>query len=219
MADLTLYYHPFASYCWKVLIALYESGADFSPREIDLGAQPDRAALETVWPMRKFPVLVDATRGVTLPESSVIIEYLDRYYPSDFKAIPQDDDTMIEVRLMDRLFDGFIMTPMQTVVASHIRQTGRDLPGEADARAALATAYDVIDARLAGRDWAAGDNFTLADCAAFPSLHYADRIAAFRETHPTLAAYMARLEARPSVRRVLDGAAPYAHFFPVPPAG
>lgn len=216
MTGLTLFYHPLSSYCWKALIALHENGTDVTLRLIDFGKPEDAAELEAAWPMKHFPVLRDAAAGLTLPESSVIIEYVATRYPGGFNAIPDDAETALEVRLLDRLFDFFVMTPMQAVVFDHIRPDGSHDPlSVSRARGTLEQIYPVLEARLAGRQWAAGDSFSLADCAAMPSLHYAQKVAPFRAAYPGLGAYLDRLEARPSVQRVLEAAAPYAHMFPV----
>ena len=215
MSELTLFHHPLSSYCWKALLALYENGTRFAAVKIDLGNPTDRAVLAAAWSLCKFPVLRDEGRGETIPEASIIIEYLGRHYPGAFLAIPADGDAAIETRLMDRIFDNYVMTPMQAIVFDRIRPEAERSPADvARARALLATSYDLLERRLAGRTWAAGEAFTLADCAAAPSLYYADRLMPFRAAHPVLAAYMARLEARPSFARVLEEAAPYMAMFP-----
>ena len=216
MTALTLYYHPLSSYCWKALVALNEHGVDYALRQVDPGDATVGAELAALWPMRRFPVLVDEANDVVLPETSILIEYVTTRHSGAFAAIPTDPDVALEVRLLDRLFDNDVMTPMQQVVFEHLRPAPeRDAADIARARAALRKAYDMLEARLAGRTWAAGDAFTLADCAAMPALHYADKVEAFRVTHPWLGDYLARLEARASVVPVLEAAAPYAHFFPV----
>lgn len=215
MTQLKLFYHPLSSYSWKALIALYENGTAFTPFEVEFGNPNAQAALKAAWPMERFPVLEDHARGAILPESSVVIEYVSLHYPGNFDPIPENADAAIETRLMDRIFDNFVMTPMQTVVFGRIRPDGkRDFFVEEQARAGLAKVYDLIEGRIDGRQWAAGDAFTLADCAGAPSLYYADKIVPFRASHPVLAAYIGRLEARPSFARVLKEAAPYAHMFP-----
>jgi glutathione S-transferase len=215
MAGLTLFYHPLSSYCWKVLIALYENGKPFTPYQVDHDRPESVAALREAWAMERFPVLRDDNRGVTLPETSAIIEYLSIHYPGPFAPIPAGADDAMEVRVMDRLFDTIVMTGMQTVVFNTLRPAdAKDEYGADQARALLKKAYAMLEERITGRTWAAGDAFTLADCAAMPSLWYADRIVPFRGDHPVLADYMARLEDRPSVRRVLQGAEPYFAMFP-----
>lgn len=209
---MELFYHPLSSYSWKVLIALYENGTAFTPCSLK---DPEHAARwQACWPLGRFPVLCDGDHVVA--EASVIVEYLGQHHPGPFVAIPADADEAIETRLMDRLFDNYVMTALQTAVLNRIRPEGanRDPHGVAQARAMLARAYDLIEARIAGRTWAAGDRMTLADCAALPALFYADHWLPFRATHPNLAAYLARLEARPSVARVLAEKEPYFHHFP-----
>jgi glutathione S-transferase len=211
---LTLHFHPFSSYCQKVLIALYEGGTPFAKQSVDLGDPAEAAAFRGLWPMGRFPVLVDERRGETIPESSIIIEYLDRHYPSGAPMLPEDPDLRLKVRLLDRFFDSFVMTPMQKVVGDHIRQPdARDPQGVAEARALLGKAYQWIEGELAGRTWAAGDAFTMADCAAAPALFYADLVEPV-DGFANVAAYLARLRARPSFARAVDEARPWRRFFP-----
>jgi glutathione S-transferase len=213
---LTLYYHPFASYCQKVLIALYENEVAHEKRLIDLGDADQRAALEAVWPLTKFPVLVDAARGVTLPEASLIIEYLQHHYPAPVRLIPEDADQAIQVRLLDRMFDNYLATPLTQIVTDTFRpEGGHDPIGVEQARALIGRAYAVLEQRLGEDGWAAGDGFSLADCAAAPALFYANTAVPLAE-HPRIAAYYRRLMARPSVARVVDEARPYRHLFPLP---
>jgi glutathione S-transferase len=213
---LRLYYHPFASFCQKVLIALYETGAPFEGEIVDLGDPGQRAALQRVWPMTKFPVLRDEARGVTVPESSVIIAYLDRRYPGATRLVPDDPDTAMRIQLLDRVFDNYVAAPMQKIVADSFRPEGRSDPtGIEEARALLATAYAMLDRDLAHGRWAAGDDFTLADCSAAPTLFYANIVAPFG-TYENLSAYYRRLLGRPSFTRVVDEARPYRHLFPLP---
>lgn len=211
---MILYYHPLSSYCWKVLIALYENKTAFEPKMLD-----DPAVVEAwlqLWPIGKFPVLRDEARDRTVAEASIIVEYLGQHIPGPFRPIPQDADAALEVRLMDRLFDNYVMTPMQDLVGDRIRpeEAPRDPYGVEQARQMLGKAYALLEARMAGRTWAAGEDFTLADCAAAPSLFYADRIEPMRGGFPTLAAYLERLEARESFARVLREKEPWWHLFP-----
>lgn len=210
---MILYYHPLSSYCWKVLIAFYENGVPFVPRLLeDAAVAQEWSAL---WPIGRFPVLHDPARDVTVGEASIIVEYLARHEPGTFRPIPADPDSALEVRLLDRMFDNYVMTPMQTMVGDRLRpEEARDPYGVAAARDLLAKAYALLDTRLAGRRWAAGEAFSLADCAAAPSLFYADRIVPMRADFPTLGAYLDRLETRPSVARVLEEKQPWWHLFP-----
>ena len=217
---LTLYFHPFASYCQKALIALYENATPFTPVEIDLGDAGHRARLEVLWPFARFPVLVDEANGTVLPESTIIIEYLSTHYPGPFAAIPAEPEAALEARLWERFFDGYVMTPMQKIVLDRLRPEGaKDPLGVDEARATLALAYRLLDERMAARSWAAAEAFTMADCAAAPSLFYADWVHPFHAGHPALAGYFDRLLARPSFARVVEEARPYRQLFPGgPPA-
>jgi glutathione S-transferase len=208
---LTLYYHPLASYCHKVLIALYEHGVDFERRIIDLGNQAERAALQAIWPLAKFPVLRDHARGRDVPETTIIIEYLDHHVAGAGRLIPADWEQALDVRLWDRFFDNHVQGPMQEIVSDHFRATQRDLARE---RQALATAYSMIESRMADRTWVAGDDFSMADCAAAPALFYASTLVPFAQDHVHLNAYFERLMARPSVGRVMEEAKPYFHLYP-----
>lgn len=210
---MILYYHPLSSYCWKVLIAFYENGTPFTPRMME----SDGVAAEwlALWPLGKFPVLRDPVRDATIGEASIIVEYLALHEPGTFHPLPTAPDAALEVRLMDRLFDNYVMTPMQACVGDRLRpEAARDAHGLAQTRAALAKSYAMLDQRLAGRNWAAGADFSLADCAAAPALYYADRVIPFRTDYPVLAAYLDRLEARPSFARVLREMQPWWHNFP-----
>lgn len=209
--SLTLYYHPLSSYCHKALIALYENGVHFEKRFVNLGEPADRAELAALWPPAKFPVLRDESRGVVMAESSILIEYLDRHYPSTHTLLPLDADAALQVRLWDRIVDNYVHTPMQAIVADRIQGSNQDLGPQ---RAMLDTAYSMLDAQLAGHAWLAGDGFTLADCAATPALFYASTLRAFPPACARLAAYFERLVARDSVRRVLDEAKPWFQYYP-----
>lgn len=209
--SLTLYYHPLSSYCHKVLIALYENGTDFERRIIDLGDANDRAELESLWRLCKFPVIHDQRRDRSIPESTIIIEYLDEYVPGRRRLVPQDPERAREVRLWDRIFDNYVHAPMQEIVADRLRNLNGDL---GIARSTLVTAYGMADRQLAGRTWIAGDDFSLADCAAAPALFYASTLQPLPVDLKHLAAYFERLVDRPSVRRVIDEARPYFQFYP-----
>jgi glutathione S-transferase len=214
---LILHAHPLSSYCWKALIALYENDTPFTFRQVDFGDEASAAAFIALWPLGKMPVLVDGDR--TIVESSIVIEYLDRRHPGPAPLIPADPDQAIEVRTLDRIFDNYVMTPMTQIVFNRLRPAdARDPYGVGRDREQLEKTYAWLETRLRGRDWAAGDDFSMADCAAAPSLHYADKVQPLAGRFPAIAAYLARLEARPSVARVLEEAAPYSHFFPQEPA-
>jgi glutathione S-transferase len=213
--SLILHAHPLSSYCWKALIALYEKQIDFEFRQVDLGDPESRAALAALWPMAKMPVLEDRARGIAVPETSIIIDYLDAYHPGAIRLIPEAPDAARDVRLWDRIYDLYVQTPMQRIVADRLRpQDRRDPFGVEEARAALATALDMIEREVAGKAWARGDAFTLVDCAAVPALFYADKVMPFEGTWPEALALLGRLKARPSVARVLAEAEPWFQYFP-----
>ncbi len=211
--SLRVFGHPFSSYCQKVLIPLYENGTAFrlellSPENPDVLAEHGR-----LWPLRKMPLLVDGDRVVA--EATIIVEYLDLHHPGATRFLPADPVRALEVRMLDRFFDQYVMTPMQKVVGDFLRPAeSRDAFGVRDAHAQLETAYAWLDEALRGREWAAGDAFTLADCAAAPSLFYADWVHAVDPRHATLRAYRARLLARPSFARAVDEARPFRSYFP-----
>jgi len=210
---LTLYAHPFSSYCQKVLTGLYENAVDFDYRLLAPDEPENGADLARLWPIGKFPVLTDG--GRTLIESSVILEYLDQRHPGPVRLIPDAPDAALQVRFLDRFFDNYVMTPMQRIVADFIRQPeDRHPPTVAEAKALLDQAYDWLEANLGAGSWASGDAFSLADCAAAPSLFYADWVHPIGAGRPKVAAYRARLLARPSFARAVDEARPYRHFFP-----
>lgn len=211
--SLKLYAHPFSSYCQKVLIALYENDTPFEFRLLAPGDERAAAEHEALWPLKRIPVLVD--EGRTVVEASIIIEYLDLYHAGPLRLIPGDARAALDVRLMDRFFDNYIMTPMQEIVLDSIRaEENRDRQGVADARKMLETAYRWLDDRMRGREWAATDAFSLADCAAAPALFYADWVHPIRETCAGIRAYRRRLLARPSFARAVDEARPYRPLFP-----
>ena len=211
---LKLYAHPFSSYCQKVLIALYENDTPFEFRML----APDDAAaareLAALWPMKKFPVLVD--RGRAVIETSIIIEHLQLHHPGPVRLVPEDPEAALEVRFMDRFFDNYMSTPQQKLVFDSIREPGRrDPQGVAEAKAMLEIGYRWLDDAMQGRAWAAGDDFSLADCAAAPALFYADWSHPIDATFANVRAYRQRLLARPSFARAVDEARPYRPLFPL----
>jgi len=209
---LALYAHPFASYCWKVLIALYENETSFEYRRVD--DQRHVAELAALWPLKKFPVLVDG--DATLIESSVIIEYLQLRHPGQVQLIPGLAAAALQVRFMDRCFDNYVMTPMQKVVGDALRAPeARDPHGVAEAKGQLEQTYAWLDSLLGHHAWATGETFSLADCAAAPALFYADWVHEMDGQFARLRAYRARLLARPSIARVVDEARPYRRLFPL----
>jgi glutathione S-transferase len=212
---LTLHYHPLASFCWKALIGLYELGTSFEKHLVDLADSDARADFARLWPLAKFPVLRDDARGRTVPESTILLEYVDRLSDGAIRLIPRDPERALECRLRDRLFDTYVHAPMQKIVGDRLRPTdARDALGVEQARAQLEMAYALLEEQGADGPWAMGADFTLVDCAAMPALYYANEVAPFDGRWKRLAAYLLRLKRRPSVARVLDEAGPYFHMFP-----
>lgn len=211
----SLYYHPFSSYSQKVLIALYENAIDFEPKVL---SGPDSEAdreLAALWPLKRFPVLVD--EGRTVVEASCIIEHLQLTRPGPVRLLPQDPREALPVRMLDRIFDNYVSTPQQRVVYDALREPGqRDPLGVQEARAMLQMAYAWLEQHLAdGRSWAAGEAFTLADCGAAPFLFYADWTHAIDPCFERLRAYRQRLLQRPSVARCVDDARAFRPWFPL----
>ena len=212
--SLALYGHPFSSYTQKVLIALYENATPFEFRCLGPDTPQHAAQWLQRWPLRKFPLLVDGERNVV--ETSIIIEYLHLTHPGPVRLLPDDPVAALDVRFMDRFFDLHVMNMVQHAVNGAL--TG-DAAKRADALATatekLELAYVWLESYLAGRTWAAGDGFSLADCAAAPALFYADWTHPIGPQYPTLHAYRARLLARPSFARAVDEARSYRSLFPL----
>jgi glutathione S-transferase len=211
--SLALYGHPFSSYCQKALIALYENDTPFEFRMLAPGHEGEIEEHRALWPLGKFPVLVDGDRLVV--EATIIVEHLGIYHPGAVRLLPAAPGAALEVRMMDRLFDNYIMSPVQKIVSDCLRSPGnRDRQGVEEARSLLSTAYAWLESAMKGREWAAGGAFSLADCAAAPSLFYADWVQPIDESCPALRDYRARLLKRPSFARAVDEARPYRSLFP-----
>jgi glutathione S-transferase len=214
MRVMDLFAHPFSSYCQKALIALYEKETPFTYRTLGQDDADNRATWEALWPIKRFPVLVD--EGCAVVEATIIIEHLDLHHPGPVRLLPEDRAVALEARTLDRFFDNYVMTPMQKMVFDAIRQgADRDPYGVAEARRLLDTAYGWLDRHMAVRTWAAGEAFSLADCAAAPSLFYADWVHPIAASFAHVRAYRERLLARPSFARAVDEARPYRSFFPL----
>jgi glutathione S-transferase len=212
---LTLYYHPLSSFSHKVLIALYENDTPFTPKIVDFFEETSAAEFRAVWPVAKIPVLRDEKDDRTVPESSIIIEYLDRHYPGATRFLPDDPDLARQTRMRDRFYDLYVHVPMQKLVGDKIRPEGKKDPyGVDEARRMLDTTLGMIDRDLAAKTWAMGDRFTLADCAAGPPLFYIDKMMPLGERYKHADAYLQRLMQRPSYARALKEAKPYLKFFP-----
>jgi len=212
--SLALYGHLFSSYTQKVLMALYENGTPFEFRAIWQDTPQHVAEWLKRWPLRKFPMLLDGDR--TVVETSIIIEYLQLNHPGPVRLIPADPMKALDVRFLDRFFDLHVMNMMQLAVDGALtgdptkRKDGHDAAIEK-----LERAYAWLDAELAGRTWAIGNDFTMADCAAAPSLFYADWVHRIPESYSTLRAYRTRLLARPSFARCVEDARPFRPLFPL----
>ena len=212
---LELYFHPLSSYCWKALIALYETGAEFEPIQLDLQNPEHDALLRKLWPPRKFPVLKDTTRDTVVPESTTIVEYLAQHYPGSSRLVPADPDLARQTRLRDRFFDLYIHHNMQKGAGDTFRPEGAKDPfGVEAARTDMRTAFEAIEPSMGKTTWCMGEDFSLADCSAAPALYYGQRVVPL-DPYPNLTAYLARLEARPSFARTLKEAEPYFHWVPI----
>ena len=209
---MKFYFHPLSSYCWKVLVALYEKGVAFEPSVVNLGDPAEAAAFTKLSPMRKMPSIVLGDKVVN--ESSIQIEWLDGL-PGGAKFLPADPKQALDVRSWDRFLDLYIHNVMQRIVGDRLRPADkRDAYGVAENKAQLRVALDVFEKHMAGRTFVSGDAFTLADCSAAPALFYANKVLPFEASHPAIAAYLKRLSERPSFARVLREAEPFFQYFP-----
>ncbi len=212
---LKLYFHPLSSFCQKVLVALYENDTPFEPHIVNLFEEASSAAFKKIWPIGKFPVLRDEGRDRTIPELSIIIEYLQQHYPGKTRFVPEDAELARQMRFHDRFFDLHVNVPMQKIVTDRLRPAGKNDPyGVEQARGSLRTAVGMIDKRMAAKKWAMGDDFTMADCAAAPALFFADKVMPFGGAYPNAAAYLTRLMQRPSFARAVKEAEPYLTLVP-----
>jgi glutathione S-transferase len=212
---LTLYYHPLASFCHKVLIALYEKQIPFTPKLVDFGDPGETARFLELWPVGKIPLLHDTAADRLVPETTIILEYLDQTHPATQRLLPEHKRERLDARLWDRFFDFYVQTPMQKIVTDRLRAHGEADPrGVIDARAALKVAYGTLESHMASRTWAIGERFTIADCAAAPALFYAAIVEPFGESHPHVSAYFERLLTRESFQQVVAEAQPYLRLFP-----
>ncbi|MCV3207832.1 glutathione S-transferase family protein [Mesorhizobium sp. YC-39] len=213
--SLTMHLHPLASFCWKPLIALYENGTPFASVVVDLGNEQSRAAFLKLSPTGKMPVLRDEALNQTVPESTIVIEYLNAHYPGPVEMIPADIDLARQVRLADRFYDFYVQEPMQKIVGDRLRPEGKTDPfGVEQARAQLRGSYAIIEQEMQAQTWAVGEAFTMADCAAAPALFYANKVEPFGDKYPAAKRYHDRLLERPSVARVIEEAQPYFKLFP-----
>jgi len=213
--SLKLYFHPLSSFCQKALIAFYENDTPFEPHIVDLANEVSNAEFKAIWPIGRFPVLRDEANDRTVPESSIIIEYLAQHYPGKSQLVPADPELARRTRLQDRFYDLYVNVPMQKIVADRLRPAGsKDPHGVTQAKTMIETAYRMIEQEMATKTWAMGDAFSMADCAAAPALFYANLVMPFGVTHKNVAAYFARLMERPSFARAVEEAKPYFALFP-----
>jgi glutathione S-transferase len=212
--SLRLYFHPLSSFCQKVLTALYENDTPFEREVVNFMDPKEDAAFRKLWPIRRFPLLRDEARDKTVPESTTIIEYLDRHFPGPHRLIPEDRDAADDTRFWDRFFDLYVHVPMQKIVTDRLRPAGgNDLVGVEQAKELIGTAYGILDEHLAARIWANGRDFSMADCAAAAPLTFADMQVPIG-AHKNLAAYLTRLKARPSFARTWGEAEPFLAMVP-----
>jgi glutathione S-transferase len=212
---LELYFHPLSSYCQKALIALYENDTPFRPHLIDLWNEASRAELARLWPIAKFPVLRDHAKDRTVPEASIIIEYLAENYPGRTPLVPPESAPARQTRLRDRFYDLYVNDMVGKIIGDRLRPQGKsDSHGVAEAKARLACALGMVEQEMAGKTWAMGDAFGMADCAAAPGLFYANLLMPLAAAHKNAAKYLDRLLARASVARVVEEAEPYRGLLP-----
>ena len=213
--SLKLYFHPLSSFCQKALIAFYENDTPFEPHIVDLGNEVSNAEFKAIWPIGRFPVLRDEANDRTVPESSIIIEYLAQHYPGKSRLVPTDPELARRTRLQDRFYDLYVNVPMQKIVTDKLRPPGKNDPhGVEEAKRLLQTACALIEREMAARTWAMGDDFSMADCAAAPALFYANMVTPLGDAYPRAAAYLGRLMDRPSYARALKEAKPYLALVP-----
>ena len=213
--SLRLYFHPLSSFCQKALIALYENDTPFERHIVNLADETSRAEFVKIWPIGKFPVLRDEAQDRTIPESTMIIEYLAQHHPGRTRLIPSEPELALQTRMSDRFHDLYVNVPMQKIVTDRLRPAGRNDPhGVEQATTLLRTACGLIEERMATRTWAIGEAFTMADCAAAPALFYANKVIPLEDTCPNAARYLNRLLERPSFARAIEEAQPYFGLFP-----
>ena len=213
--SLKLYFHPLSSFCQKALVALYENDTPFEPHIVDLADAKSSAAFKAIWPIGRFPVLRDEANDCTVPESSIIIEYLAQHYPGKTQLVPADAELARQMRLQDRFYDLYVNVPMQKVVTDKLRPSGKNDPyGVEAARTLLHTACSMVEQDMATKTWATGDAFTMADCAAAPALFYANMLTPLGDAYPNAAACLRRLMDRPSFARAIKEARPYFALVP-----
>jgi glutathione S-transferase len=208
---IALYGHPFSSYTWKALIPLYANGTAFEFREVGPDHPEHAMFIGEAHPAGKFPVLEDGETVVI--EATSIVEYLAVHHPGPVPLIPSDPAAAVTARMLDRVFDNYVMGNAMRVVSAYIAD--RENPDAAEVnggKEGLLRAYHWLDSWLSAND--APPHVSLVTCAAAPSLFYADWIERIPEDCPRLAALRAELLALPPVARCVDDARPYRSWFP-----
>lgn len=210
---MKLYYHPISSYSQKTLMAFHEKGLAFEPSIVNLMDPAAKAEYKAIYPIGKVPLLMDQKEERVIPESSIIIEYIDRHYPGGTKLIPDDPDLARQVRFRDRFLDFYVNDTMSKIFFDGMYpEDKRDPHGVAIAKETLLTAFGILDKEMAGKTWAMGDTFSMADCAAAPALNYCRMTQPF-DSFPNVSAYLSRLTERPSFQKVMAEAKPYLAAF------
>ncbi len=205
---MKLYYHPISTYAQKALIAFYEKSVAFTPELVNLMDEAARGAYRKIYPLGKVPLLV-LDDGQWVPESSIIVEYLDTHFSDGPKLIPDEPELSRQVRFKDRMYDLYLNESVAALIFESWKpesERNQELIERSQFR--IGVMYDFMEINLDEHTWTNGEIFTLGDCAAAPPLFYAGEMAPFDE-RPNIVAYWQRLQERPSIRRVLDEAAPY----------
>jgi len=214
---LQLWSHPLASFCHKVLIALAEKRIEFKSVLVDFGNPDSAAAFRKVWPMAKMPVLVDDDTGMTVGETTIILDYLEARFPESPRLLPMDLEGGLAARFWERFFDLYVELPMQKIVLDRLRPEGKgDAFGVEQAYAQLREAYGTIERQVADKTWVTGSDYTIGDCSASPALFYANTVEPIGSDCPAAKDYLERLMTRPSYARILREAEPYFGNFPMP---
>lgn len=198
---MKFYYAPASSYCQRVLIALVEKNINFTPIEVNLFDPKVRSHYMQINPFGKIPTLV-TENGQVIFEASIIIQYLEQMFPPEPRLIPKDPELALEVRFLERILDVYINAGREALFADTQRpieeRGGKQVM---KAKGLLETACNLLEKRLQGRTWLAGEEFSLADCAAAPTLTYLRIVYSYQDL-PRLTDYVRRLESRASVMQV-----------------
>jgi glutathione S-transferase len=199
---MKLYYSTVSPYSQKVLIALEETKTPHEAIHVNLGDANARAEFAKVSRLGKVPFLVDEARDWRVPESSIIIEYLEQHHPGAVQLVPKDPDLSRQARFFDRLWDLYVTEQTLKIFFDGRRPAEkRDPMGVEQAHKRLDSTFALLDEPLGKKKWVLGDTFSIGDVAAAPALLMASRFHPFDE-HKNLVAYFGRLSERESVQRV-----------------